>query len=460
MKKRLAFPITGLELALSQRLRNPGGLSIAKNVTAVPIGASDGWLPGWKHLKSPSSARGITGLNDTEFFIDIYPQVRSSIGPFGSAQGKLFRYLAATNMRLGILTPNNATPPVYSFSPIMNLNLTFPGYDGGSRIVWASMGSRQILSLFSSSRELLGTVWVVDDVAFTLPIPYPSRNEIALSSASGSLPSGVYAVRVAWRLWDGSLGPWSIPVPIDIGASSGGVQAVVSLISSKTWGERTVDSQVVNAIRGVVMALSPRLADSGTSLNSLRQKWLNSDYYVVAEKSIDFSLSVPQATATFGVEGYENYAPLAEDSGIHHGISGIPFVYNQRLWLGAVVTDFRKPIIADQVVGASGGGTSCDNSVLPGSVQNFTASRVSSYEVRLQWQAPYNYPGVCIDYYMIYRDQLDGIPNRSEAVFLNYAPGSATSYSDYTVQPGISYAYWIHAVNASGNGPESGPQTA
>jgi hypothetical protein len=85
----------------------------------------------------------------------------------------------------------------------------------------------------------------------------------------------------------------------------------------------------------------------------------------------------------------------------------------------------------------------------PGAPTNLAASPAKPRGVSLKWTAPANSGGSAITGYQIWRSTTSG-----QEAFL-VAVGNVTTYKDATATSGVTYFYWVEAVNAVGAGPHS-----
>ena len=91
---------------------------------------------------------------------------------------------------------------------------------------------------------------------------------------------------------------------------------------------------------------------------------------------------------------------------------------------------------------------------VPGTPTNLIAAPAKPRGVSLKWTAPASNGGTPITGYEIWRSTASG-----QEVFL-VAVGNVTTYKDTTATSGITYFYWVEAVNAAGAGAHSNEVSA
>jgi len=331
--------------------------------------------------------------------------------------------------------PGGGYPNQYEIATIATLPFNLD-----RRALFAFVTHRVIVTTLVGGRPER-TFVIVGDFAWELPVPRVTRDEITLTQTSGPFDAGMIGVRAAWVLQDGSQGPWSTPVPIATATAGWAFTVKVELKNGRTisWSQRTIDTTTKpHLIRGIRVAITDLLP---IDLGDLFQ----TDYFLAGEVALDFSASPPQATMTIENLAAVQAGELAADDLINqHRMAGIPLVYNGRLWLGGVVTDFAAPDIADQIRDVSTG--------VPAAPDSLSVLPAPGGYPFLEWTPPGGDPAQEPPggEYRIYRSTY---PYPQYAMLhLAWPVTGSTSYYwlDVDVVPDQQYYYWVALASASG----------
>jgi len=425
-------PILGLDLVSPDGIavRRPGVMRVLHNLR--PVAVIDN-RPVWRPMRAVGGAVNIQGLEPDEElkYLWVYRTPYRSI--FDDTTPPPERILAVSTRRVLLLEDSSGNGTLSA--------VTLYRYrDTADVAAQASvLSGRVVLSV--RIRDDWHTFQIVGKRLFELPIPFPSNVRITGYTTGGKLSGGLYAVRLALRLWDGTPGPWSRPYAVLLPSTSSGRIEVNATTLQLPGGWE----DAANALRVGIAVVDP---GATTFDSSGKRKLFTADYYVVGEIALSASSDMKfNFTSADNITDY----PLIDIANMtaHRVAARTVYALNGRVWWGNVRQYFSDvPLSAVDVTVNSGSPTV---TIKPDPVPAGGVSRPSYAVGILAWWYPSRTPG-CV--YDLYRAQIDAFGAATMIATGIRQPAQHTiEYLDQgSLTQGTTYHYWVVAMHAETGG--------
>lgn len=435
-RKLQQVPILGLDLVSPDGIavRRPGVMRVLHNLRPVTVIDN---RPVWRPMRSVGGTVSITGLEGNEElkYLWVYRTPYRSV--FDDTTPPPERILAVSDRRVLLLEDASGNGVLSA--------TTLYRYDNATNIsAQATVLSGRVLLSIRIDDDW-HTFQVVGKRLFELPIPFPSGVQITGTTSGGSLSGGLYAVRLAVRLWDGTPGPWSRPYAVLLPTTSTGKIEVdaTGLEVPGGWED------AVHALRIGIAVVDP----NATSLDdSAKRKLFAVDYYDVGEIAIS-----PASDLKFSFTSADNITnyPLIDIANMtgHRVTSRTIYALNGRVWWGNIRQYFSDMPLSGVDVTASGGTPVV--TIRPNPPGRGGVDRLPYAPGISLWWEPSSTPG-CV--YDVFRAEINS-RSAATAIVTGYnQPGQRViEYVDSgNLSSGVTYYYWVEAVHqATGGRSES-----